>query len=194
MDKPSPYNFDLGHLLALDPNPLPPPSQLTNLGLTSIARDGAQVLLNQLLTTCPVKSGQDGVLLTLPPATTATPRMKPLPKPKAPTTWEKFARKKGIGKFNTTGGKSEAERRKKMVYDEEKGDWVPRWGYKGKNKDGEGTEWLVELDDKKQRKENEEGREGMSIRAEGKRDRMDRLRRNERKMRDNERKSRKGGG
>jgi Ribosome biogenesis regulatory protein (RRS1) len=30
------------------------------------------------------------------------------------------------------------------VYDEETGEWVPRWGYKGANKKAE-NEWLVEL-------------------------------------------------
>jgi regulator of ribosome biosynthesis len=35
-----------------------------------------------------------------------------------------------------------------MVYDEEKGEWVPKWGYKGRNKDVE-HQWLVEIDDKK---------------------------------------------
>lgn len=191
--KPSPYNFDLGNLLALDPNPLPSHSNITPALLRDTARDGAQSLINQLLTTCPITSDREGLLLTLPSVSTITPRAKPLPKLKAPTTWEKFARKKGIGKYNATGGKTESERRKKLVYDEEKGEWVPRWGYKGKNKDGEGTEWLVELDDKQLKKETE-AKEGTNIRAEGRRERLERVRRNERKMRANERKARKGGG
>jgi regulator of ribosome biosynthesis len=45
-----------------------------------------------------------------------------------------FAKKKGIQKTKTPN----------TVYDEETGEWVPRWGYKGANKKGE-NEWLVEL-------------------------------------------------
>ena len=192
VDKPTPYTFDLGHLLAQDPNPLVLPSSSNkpalNAALHSTARDGAQSLLNQLLTTCPITTNaQDGVLLTLPPAETKLPRFKPLPTPKAPTKWELFAKKKGIGKYNTKLGANEAERRKKLVYDEEKGDWVPRWGYKGKNKDGE-DDWVVEVDEKALAKE----AEGKSVRAEGRRERMERIRRNERKMRANEARAAKG--
>ncbi len=73
--KPTPYTFDLGLLLANDPNPL----QLTgNLeeDLSATARDGAQALLNQLLSTCPITSTPTGVLLTLPAITTPLPREK----------------------------------------------------------------------------------------------------------------------
>jgi regulator of ribosome biosynthesis len=114
----------------------------------------------------------------LPAPTTALPREKPLPREKQKTKWEIFAAKKGI-KAKTK------EERKKMVFDEEKGDWVPKWGYKGRNKDGEG-DWLVEIDEKKEKAE----REGRNVRGEGRRERVERLRRNERKMRANEARSR----
>ena len=76
-----------------------------------------------------------------------------------------------------------------MVYDEEKGDWVPKWGYKGINKAEEG-QWLVEVDD------NEDGGVGLGSNDVGKRkgskeERKERVRRNERKMRANEKRSRK---
>ena len=75
------------------------------------------------------------------------------------------------------------------IYDEEKGEWVPRWGYKGRNKEGEG-EWIVEVDEKK-----EKGlKEGESLRGEGRRERKEKARRQERKERANERGLRKGGG
>lgn len=74
-----------------------------------------------------------------------------------------------------------------MVYDEAKGEWMPKWGYKGRNKDGEG-EWIVEVDEKK-----EKGLEaGKEVRGEGRRARVEKVRRNERKQRANERKGRKG--
>lgn len=200
--KPIPYTFDLTHLVAYDSNPLPPTSTLlanrsttTNPTLHALARDGAQMLLNQLLTTCPIHSTADGLSLTLPAqALTPLPRWKPLPKPKAPTKWEAFAKKKGIGKFggNLKGGAQLEERRKNMVFDEEKGEWVKKWGYKGKRQQAEG-EWLVELDEKKADKEKELVG-GQSIRGEGKRERMERARRQARKERNNERRAKKGGG
>lgn len=179
--KPTPYTFDLGLLLASDPNPL----LLTTTAnleteLAATARDGAQALLNQLLSTCPITDTPAGVLLSLPGIETRLPREKvylpfliptpplppqpsfqlqvsgladapsqPLPPPKKETTWSRFAAKKGI-KPKT------AETRKKLVYDEASGEWVPKWGYKGKNKEGEG-DWIVEVDDKA-RKEGEEQR------------------------------------
>ena len=80
-----------------------------------------------------------------------------------------------------------------MVYDEEKGEWVPKWGYKGRNKDAD-TEWLVELDEKKEKREAEyeaEGK-GKTIRGDSRRERMEKIRRQERKQRANEKRSGKG--
>jgi regulator of ribosome biosynthesis len=75
VQKPTPYTFDLGLLLANDPNPLLL-SPNAEESLSATARDGAQALLNQLLTTCPISSTEAGVLLSLPPITTALPREK----------------------------------------------------------------------------------------------------------------------
>ncbi|KAL4811106.1 ribosomal biogenesis regulatory protein [Aspergillus unguis] len=195
VSKPTPYTFDLGHLLANDPNPLElPRSQPLNTSLKNTARDGVQSLLNQLLTTCPITSSQQGVLLSLPAPSAVLPRHKPLPTPKPPTKWELFARKKGIGKYSNKPGAALAdkERRKKLVYDEESGEWVPRWGYKGKNKAED--EWLVEVKEKDWKKEEDAAAKGSSIRGLSRAERKDRIRRNERKMRSNERNSRKAGG
>ncbi|KAA8642100.1 hypothetical protein EYZ11_001236 [Aspergillus tanneri] len=194
VSKPTPYTFDLGHLLANDPNPIET-SRLgpLNTSLKATARDGVQSLLNQLLTTCPITSSQQGVLLTLPSPSTILPRHKPLPKPKQPTKWELFARKKGIGKYSSKPGAAQAdkERRKKLVYDEEKGEWVPRWGYKGNNKADD--DWLVEVNEKDWKNEEDAAVKGSSIRGMSRAERKDRIRRNERKMRANERKSRGAG-
>ena len=137
---------------------------------------------------------QQGVFLSLPPSSTALPRHKPLPTPKPPTKWELFARKKGIGKYNTKPGAALAdkERRKKLVYDEQKGEWVPKWGYKGKNK-ADQDDWLVEVDDKDWKKEADTAAGGSSIRGLSRADRKDKVKRNERKMRSNERRARKMG-
>ncbi|KIX97868.1 uncharacterized protein Z520_06646 [Fonsecaea multimorphosa CBS 102226] len=203
VEKPTPYTYELGYLTAIDPNPLPATSQLLsqslserNESLRQIARDGAQSLLNTLLTTCPIQSTPEGLIMTLPAPQHYLPRWKPLPKPKPPTKWELFARKKGIGKYGGSlkGGAAQEERRKNLVYDEESGEWVKKWGYKGRNKKDE-SDWLVELDDEavKKEKTGADGGDGRTIRGEGRRERMERIKRQDRRQRNNERRSRKGG-
>jgi len=50
------------------------------------------------------------------------------------TKWEKFAKEKGISH----------RKKEKAIWDEEKQEWVNRWGWKGKNKELEG-QWLTEV-------------------------------------------------
>ncbi|GME24674.1 Ribosomal biogenesis regulatory protein [Neofusicoccum parvum] len=176
VEKPIPYTFDLGNLLCTDANPLPSSGEDA---IRETARDCAQVLINQLLSTCPVRSTKEGVLLDLPTPITPLPREKPAPKPKEPTKWELFAAKKGIKDKKKEGN---------LVYDEEKGEWVPKWGYKGKNKDQD-DQWLVEVDEKK---EAETG-EADNPRALPRKERVERVKRNERKQRSNEARARKKG-
>lgn len=57
-----------------------------------------------------------------------------MPKPKPPTKWERFAAAKGISH----------KKKDRDVWDEEKQEWVARWGKGGKNKDGE-DQWLHEV-------------------------------------------------
>jgi len=180
VNKPTPYTFDLGLLLAEDPNPLllSSPANL-EADLAATARDGAQALLNQLLSTCPIAATPNGVLLSLPEISTRLPREKPLPPPQAMTTWQKFAQKKGI-KAKT------AEQKKNLVYDEDKGEWVPKWGYKGNNKKGEDA-WIVEVDPKKEM----ERKEGTERQNDGRRERKLKMVRNGRLQRKNERNHRK---
>jgi regulator of ribosome biosynthesis len=58
-----------------------------------------------------------------------------LPKPKPLTKWEKFAKDKGI---------APKPKRDRMEFDEEKQEWVNRWGWNGKNKDEENA-WIREV-------------------------------------------------
>lgn len=51
------------------------------------------------------------------------------------TKWQAFATAKGI---------APKPRRDRLIYDAEKQDWVPKWGYKGKNKEIE-SQWIVEV-------------------------------------------------
>ena len=87
--KPIPLEFDLGELTAFDSNPLDPTSYSSDLEscLSSAARDGAQLIINQILTSVPLKSTPEGVLVELPDSITTLPREKPLPKAKEPTKW-----------------------------------------------------------------------------------------------------------
>lgn len=199
VERATPYTYDLAHLSATDPNPLLLSSQLLskssfqrNEYLKSVARDGTQQLLTNLLTSSQttIVTASDSLTMLLPPCDTAdlTPRWKPLPKPKEPTKWEQFARKKGIGKYggNLKGGAALEERRKNAVYNEETGEWEKKHGYKGKAmREGQG-DWLVELDDKQTKTEAAyDAASGKSIRGEAKREKMERLRRQERKARSN---------
>ncbi|KAH7100540.1 RRS1-domain-containing protein [Auriculariales sp. MPI-PUGE-AT-0066] len=109
VEKEIPLEVDLGLLAVTDPNPTDEDEYKANLEnyLTATARDGPATML---------------------------PRTKPLPKPKPPTKWERFAATKGIQKT----------RRERKVFDEERQEWVNRWGKDGKNKDTE-EQWLTEV-------------------------------------------------
>jgi regulator of ribosome biosynthesis len=185
VDKPTPYTFDLGLLLANDPNPvsIPPTSSTTTSNpsplethLASVARDGAQVLINQLLTTCPITSHRDGVLLSLPPPQTPLPREKPIPTPKPETKWSAFAKRRGI-KPKTR------EQRRNLQYNESMGQFERKWGYKGANKAGQ-DDAIVEVSAKQHEAETKEGK---SVRGEKRREIRERVKRNERRMRRNQR-------
>ena len=65
-------------------------------------------------------AGLPGSQAELPPPSTVLPREKPIPKAAPPTRWELFAKEKGIKK----------RKRERMVFDDEKKEWAPRWGYK----------------------------------------------------------------
>jgi len=108
-------------------------SENTDHWIEQSARDSTQKLIGALFS-LPTTSSPDGPLAILPPAVFLLPREKPLPKLKEPTKWEKFAAAKGIKKI----------RREKKIWDEEKQEWVQRWGWKGKNKETE-TQWLHEV-------------------------------------------------
>lgn len=160
VEKPIPVAYDLGNLAVFDPNTLDrndfdSSNAQREKNIKSVTRENVQLMINQILS-LPIKSttesaggtsGQSAsmTLVQLPEPTTELPREKPLPKPKAPTKWEKFAAIKGI---------KAKERSGKMVYDEDAGQWVPKWGYKGANKKLD-KQWLVEVDDKPKKAENE---------------------------------------
>ncbi|KAH7907139.1 ribosome biogenesis regulatory protein-domain-containing protein [Hygrophoropsis aurantiaca] len=135
VEKDTPLVLDPGYLTVTDLNPIDEDSYKANLEeyLQSTARDGIQALLASLFA-LPTHPSPDGPLAQLPPPITALPRAKPLPKPKQPTKWERFAAAKGIQK----------KVREKKVWDEERQEWVNRWGRDGKNKEKE-EQWITEV-------------------------------------------------
>ncbi|CAM8939441.1 unnamed protein product [Rhodiola kirilowii] len=121
---------DLGNLLAYDPNHsfASAPSSREELvkecleNGTRLVQEIADALFN-----LPSREDIDGPIVTLPKPTTRLPREKHLPRPKPPTKWEEFAKKKGIKNRN----------RDKQVYDDQTGSWKRRHGYDRVNDDND---------------------------------------------------------
>jgi regulator of ribosome biosynthesis len=103
--------------------------------MDSVSRDNVQLLFNHLFQ-LPTSRKDGEVIAVLPKPTTVLPREKPVPKAKALTTWEKFAKAKGIKK----------EKKSRMVFDENSGEYKPRYGYKSA-KNEEMNQWCVEVPD-----------------------------------------------
>ncbi|KAF6762029.1 ribosome biogenesis regulatory protein-domain-containing protein [Ephemerocybe angulata] len=135
VEKETPLEIDAGHLMVSDLNPIDEESYNENLEehLRALARDGTQALLAALFS-LPTSKSADGPLAQLPPRTYQLPRQKALPKPKPPTKWERFAAAKGISHV----------KRDKKEWDEERQEWVNRWGKDGKNRRVE-EQWLTEV-------------------------------------------------
>ncbi|ODN76342.1 hypothetical protein L198_08118 [Cryptococcus wingfieldii CBS 7118] len=130
----NPVATDPALLAAFDFSPVDPASytdlepHLLELTLTS-----TQSLVSSLFT-LPTHPSALGSITKFPLPTTLLPREKPLPKPKPETKWERFAKAKGISHKN----------REKDVFDEERQEWVGRWGRNGKNREKE-EQWLHEV-------------------------------------------------
>ena len=72
--------------------------------------------------------------LALPEAIITLPRSLPIPVAKPMTKWEKYKKEKGITQ----------RKRSRMVYSEEVGDWVPRWGRGSVKKIQDSLNWAME--------------------------------------------------
>ncbi|KAL3223404.1 hypothetical protein MRX96_027577 [Rhipicephalus microplus] len=132
--------FDIGNLLATDPNPLDAAklkSESREEYLKELARDDTQLLINRLFQ-LPTERREDVVVAVLPAGTTRIPREKPVPKPKPPTRWSEFAKQKGI----------KSRKREKLVWDETIKDWRPRYGYKRAQVEKKNN-WLIEVPENK---------------------------------------------
>ncbi|KAJ2453331.1 Rhodanese- sulfurtransferase [Coemansia sp. RSA 2336] len=137
VDRLIPVEHDLGLLASFDINMLDEnklaSKKKRDAYLMELSREGAQMLVNELFSQ-PTSVDDDSVYAVLPKITTTLPREKPLPKEKPMTRWEKFAKIKGI----------ENRKKSRMVFDEEVGEWRPRYGYKGVNNDDQ-KPWLIEV-------------------------------------------------
>ncbi|KAK7330124.1 hypothetical protein VNO77_24310 [Canavalia gladiata] len=121
--QPQQYEVDLGNLMVFDPHitfPSQPPLSRENL-IGDCLLKGTQLVqaVADALFTLPSTEDVDGPLVRLPAPVTKLPREKHLPKPKPPTKWESFAKKKGI----------QNRKKDKIVYDEQSGTWKRRYGY-----------------------------------------------------------------
>lgn len=115
---------DVGNLAIFDEDALTVDGGVEE-SIEEFATERVQELLKELFD-CkadPPKAGIPGRVVAIPLPATLCPREKPLPKAKAPTKWEAFAKEKGILK----------KKKSRMVYDEAKEEYAPRWGYKKAN-------------------------------------------------------------
>lgn len=101
--------------------------------LLQLALTSTQALLGSLFMLPTTNTPEAGPVAKLPEPVFQLPREKPLPKPKPLTKWERFANAKGISH----------SKKDKKVWDDERQEWVARWGRDGKNKDSE-DQWLHE--------------------------------------------------
>lgn len=132
-------SFDAGLLLSTDASALDAKLYASEATREQLIQDrvvaSTKALLSHLYKLPITKHPDHGPLAALPaPTYPLLPREKALPKPKVETKWEAFAKRKGI----------EHRKKDKLVWDEEAKEWVPSWGFKGKNKKEE-EQWIHEI-------------------------------------------------
>ncbi|XP_021275444.1 ribosome biogenesis regulatory protein homolog [Herrania umbratica] len=123
-----PFQVDLGNLLAFNPfHNFPSLSTSRDEVVKACLEEGTKLVqaVADRLFNLPSTEDVDGPLVKLPHSTTKLPREKHLPKPKPPTKWEEFAKKKGI----------KTRKKDKVVWDEQTGTWKRRYGYDRVNDD-----------------------------------------------------------
>ena len=138
-DKEDDLTYDVGNLACFDTHPISLQEVNAQGGLSSVdkflikhARDNAQLLFNQIFN-LETEASDVGRLAVLPEGETPLPRYRPVPKPKPETKWQKFAKEKGI----------KNKKRERMLWDEQKKEWRPRYGYQRAN--DETRDWAIEV-------------------------------------------------
>ncbi|KAE8682759.1 Ribosome bioproteinsis regulatory protein-like protein [Hibiscus syriacus] len=123
-----PFHVDVGNLLAFNPfHSFPSLPASRDVLVKECLQEGTKLVqeIADSLFNLPSTEDVDGPLVQLPPPTTKLPREKHLPKPKPPTKWEEFSKKKGIKKC----------KKDKVVWDEQTGTWKRCFGYDRVNND-----------------------------------------------------------
>lgn len=135
VEKEVDLEFDIGLLLASDPNALDHAAFSADRDgyLQRLARDNCQLLFNKLFE-LPTKVKDDVTTVTLPAVQLRIPREKPAPKPKPLSKWEEYAKTKGITR----------NKKDKKTWDTELKRWVPRFGAKKAQADRE-KNWVMEV-------------------------------------------------
>ncbi|PSN57155.1 Ribosome biogenesis regulatory protein [Blattella germanica] len=139
VDKHLDLEYDIGTLLTIDSNDLNlkklRSEQTRDDYLTVLARENTQFLLNKIWE-LPSEHLEEAIIVKLPEPTFILPREKPIPKPKAPTKWEKYANEKGIQKT----------KKSKLTWDETLQKWIPRYGFKRASAEKQ-KNWLLPVPD-----------------------------------------------
>jgi regulator of ribosome biosynthesis len=127
---------DMGNLLICDTQPMP---AINNDTIVEKAKEELAMLVKSLYD---LKSSQKHMELNggqyeveLPDKIQTFPRLYPLPKPKPETRWDKFKKLKGIKK---------PTKRSRLVYDDKRKDWAPRWGKGSVKKLDKKDNWITE--------------------------------------------------
>ncbi|KAH7826000.1 putative ribosomal biogenesis regulatory protein [Monocercomonoides exilis] len=102
------------------------------------AKRNVQILIEQLMKLPSHRDDQENLIVELPKPVTPLPREKPLPIKPEPTVWEKFAQKKGIGKF------AKGRSKDRLLFDDETQEWLPKWGMRKKQKDIKKEDIIIE--------------------------------------------------
>lgn len=166
---PAGVEMDLGNLTAFDTR------VGTGATVDERAQGSTQVVINALFS-LPKQSGEEGKLVKLPKGTTRFPRQQGIPKERALTKWETFAKEKGIQK----------KRRDRLVLDDKTGEYVPRYGKGSKNalhrdvilphKEGmadDADPFAVKRKEKKERVKENEKKKQSNLRRAGKKQRLE---------------------
>jgi len=134
VEKEVDLEIDEGNLLGIDTNHIDLKVLKENREefLKSLARENTQLLINKIWQ-LPVERVEDAVIAKLPAPTTRLPREKPVPEKKKLTKWEQYSKEKGFVK----------RKKDRMMWDEEKKEWRPRWGYKRAG--GLAEKWVLEV-------------------------------------------------
>jgi len=127
------HDFDIGHLMVLDQLPVDAAELAKGPAehLLRSTRDSVQLLFNKLFS-MPTAPADVGRLVHLPPPKMRLPRAKKLPEMKELTTWQKFAKEKGIMK----------RKKDRFVWDADSKEWKARFGYN--RVDGPEKDWVIE--------------------------------------------------